>query len=137
MPNGLEADFVGVIDLVRMRSLEWVGDLTGAMFLDVEIPAEQLAEAKAARQQMIEALAEVDEEILALFVEGAEIPAARLQAALRRATIAGKAVPVLFGAAFKNKGVQPLLDAVVDYLPSPVGSAAGRGPPAPTAAASA
>jgi elongation factor G len=119
IPNGLEADFVGVIDLVRMRSLEWVGDLTGAMFLDVEIPAEKLAEAKAARQQMIESLAEVDEEILALFVEGADIPAAHLKAALRRATVAGKAVPVLYGAAFKNKGVQPLLDAVVDYLPAP------------------
>jgi elongation factor G len=119
LPNGLEADFVGVIDLVRMRSLEWVGDLTGAMFLDVEIPAEKLSEAKAARQQMIESLAEVDEEILALFVEGADISATLLKAALRRATVAGKAVPVLYGAAFKNKGVQPLLDAVVDYLPAP------------------
>ena len=119
MPNGLEGEFVGVIDLVGMRSLEWVGDLTGAKFLDAEIPADKLAEAKAARQQMIEALAEVDEEILALFVEGAAIPAARLKAALRRATVAGKAVPVLYGAAFKNKGVQPLLDAVVDYLPAP------------------
>ena len=119
IPNGLEGEFVGVIDLVRMRSLEWVGDLTGAIFLDVEIPAERLAEAKAARQQLIELLAEVDEEILALFVEGAEIGEARLKAALRRATVAGKAVPVLYGAAFKNKGVQPLLDAVVDYLPAP------------------
>jgi elongation factor G len=119
LPNGLESEFVGVFDLIGMRSLEWVGDLTGAMFLDVEIPAEKLAEAKAARQQMIESLAEVDEEILALFVEGAEIPAVRLKAALRRATVAGKAVPVLYGAAIKNKGVQPLLDAVVDFLPAP------------------
>jgi elongation factor G len=119
LPNGLESDFVGVIDLLRMRSLEWVGDYTGAMFLDAEIPTERLAAAKAARLTMIESIAEVDEEILALFVEGAEISAPRLVAALRRATIAGKAVPVLFGAAFRNKGVQPLLDAVVDFLPSP------------------
>ncbi len=119
LPVGLENDFAGVIDLVRMRKLEWVSDLTGAMFLEGEIPAEQLAEAKAARQRMIELVAEVDEEILALFVEGAEVSEPRLRAGLRRATIAGRAVPVLYGAAFKNKGVQPLLDAVVEYLPSP------------------
>ncbi|HEY0714814.1 MAG TPA: elongation factor G, partial [Polyangia bacterium] len=119
MPTGIEDDFIGVIDLVRMRSLEWVGDFTGAVFLDAEIPVERLADAKAARIAMIEALAEVDEEILALYVEGAEISAERLRSALRRATIAGRAVPVLMGAAFRNKGVQPLLDAVVDYLPSP------------------
>jgi elongation factor G len=119
LPNGLEGDFVGVIDLLRMRSLEWVGDYTGAMFLDAEIPTEKLPAAKAARLEMIEAIAEVDEEILALFVEGVEISAERLTAALRRCTIAGTAVPVMFGAAFRNKGVQPLLDAVVDFLPSP------------------
>jgi elongation factor G len=119
MPAGLENDFQGVIDLLRMRRLYWVSDLTGAMFLEGEIAPEQLAEAKLARQQMIELVAEVDEEVLALFVEGAEISEARLRAGLRRATIAGRAVPVLYGAAFKNKGVQPLLDAVVDYLPSP------------------
>jgi elongation factor G len=119
MPAGLENDFQGVIDLLRMRRLYWVSDLTGAMFLEGEIAPEQLAEAKLARQQMIELVAEVDEEVLALFVEGAEISEARLKAGLRRATIAGRAVPVLYGAAFKNKGVQPLLDAVVDYLPSP------------------
>jgi elongation factor G len=119
LPVGLENDFAGVVDLVRMRKLEWVSDLTGAMFVEGEIPAEQIAEAKAARQNMIELIAEVDEEVLALFVEGAEISEVRLKAGLRRATIAGRAVPVLYGAAFKNKGVQPLLDAVVDYLPSP------------------
>ena len=116
---GLENDFAGVIDLVRMRKLEWVSDLTGAMFVEGEIPAERLAEAKAARQRMVELIAEVDEEVLALFVEGVEVSESRLKAGLRRATIAGRAVPVLYGAAFKNKGVQPLLDAVVDYLPSP------------------
>ena len=119
LPVGLEADFAGVVDLLKMRRLEWVSDLTGAMFLEAEIPAEHLEEARAARQRMIELVAEVDEEVLALFVEGVEISEATLRAGLRRATIAGRAVPVLYGAAFRNKGVQPLLDAVVDYLPSP------------------
>ena len=119
LPIGLEGDFAGVVDLLRMRRLEWVSDLTGAMFLEAEIPGEQIAEAMAARQRVVEMVAEVDEEILALFVEGVEVSEARLRAGLRRATIAGRAVPVLYGAAFRNKGVQPLLDAVVDYLPSP------------------
>src|SRR6185369_17964431 len=87
--------------------------------LETEIPADHVREAKTARAQLIEALGEVDDEILALYVEGAEISEARLRASIRRATIGARAVPVLFGAAFKNKGVQPLLDAVVDYLPSP------------------
>jgi elongation factor G len=120
IPMGLEDSFVGVIDLVAMRALEWVGDTTGAAFLDREIPASLVKPAKDARVGMIETLGEVDDEIFALYVDGAEISADRIRAALRRATIAGKAVPVLLGAAFKNKGVQPLLDAVVDYLPSPV-----------------
>ena len=119
LPMGLEDSFAGVIDLVTMRALEWVGDTTGAAFLDREIPASLVKPAKDARVGMIEALGEVDDEIFALYVDGAEISAARIRAALRRATIAGKAVPVLLGSAFKNKGVQPLLDAVVDYLPSP------------------
>jgi elongation factor G len=102
-----------------MRSFEWIGDGTGAVFRESEIPPEMVAPAKAARASMIEALADVDDEVLTLFLEGAEIGAPRLKAALRRATIAGTAVPVLMGAAFRNKGVQPLLDAVVDFLPSP------------------
>jgi elongation factor G len=119
IPLGLEEDFTGVVDLVRMRSLEWIGDVTGAAFMEGEVPARLVAEAKAARAALIEGLGEVDDEILALYVDGAEISPARLKAAIRRATVTGKAVPVLLGAAFKNKGVQPLLDAVVDYLPSP------------------
>jgi len=119
LPMGIEDSFTGVVDLVDMRALEWVGDTTGAAFLDREIPASLVRAAKDARLAMIEALGEVDEEIFAFYVEGAEISGARIRAALRRATIAGRAVPVLLGAAFKNKGVQPLLDAVVDYLPSP------------------
>jgi elongation factor G len=122
IPLGLEAEFTGVIDLVRMRSLEWVGDTTGAVFVDAEVPAERLDEARAARQVMIEALAEVDDVVLGLFLEAdaKDLSEADLKAGLRRATVAGKAVPVLYGAAFKNKGVQPLLDAVLDFLPSPL-----------------
>jgi len=120
IPIGLEDSFVGVVDLVEMRALEWVGDTTGALFMEREVPADLVKAAKSSRVAMIEALGEVDDEILALYVEGAEIPSRHIRAALRRATIAGKAVPVLLGSAFKNKGVQPLLDAVVDYLPSPV-----------------
>jgi elongation factor G len=120
IPMGLEDSFAGVVDLIEMRALEWVGDTTGALFMEREVPADLVKAAKSSRVAMIEALGEVDDEILALYVEGADIPSRHIRAALRRATIAGKAVPVLLGSAFKNKGVQPLLDAVVDYLPSPV-----------------
>jgi elongation factor G len=119
IPMGLEDSFTGVVDLVSMRALEWVGDTTGALFLEREIPADLVKAAKNGRAALVEALGEADEEMLSLYVEGAEISAKQIRAALRRATIAGKAVPVLLGAAFKNKGVQPLLDAIVDYLPSP------------------
>lgn len=119
IPIGLEDSFVGVVDLVSMRALEWVGDTTGALFLEREIPADLVKAAKNGRAALIEALGEADEEMLSLYVEGAEISARQIRAALRRATVAGRAVPVLLGAAFKNKGVQPLLDAIVDYLPSP------------------
>jgi elongation factor G len=119
IPMGLEDSFTGVLDLVSMRALEWVGDTTGALFLEREIPADLVKAAKNGRAALVEALGEADEEMFSLYVEGAEISAKQIRASLRRATIAGKAVPVLLGAAFKNKGVQPLLDAIVDYLPSP------------------
>ncbi len=130
LPLGLEDKFTGVIDLLRMRALEWIGDTTGAAFLVSEIPADLVKGAKAARVRMVEALAEVDDQILALYVDGVDVGEERLRAGLRRATIAGKAVPVLYGAAFRNRGVQPLLDAVVDYLPAPddLPPVAGRGP---------
>lgn len=129
-PIGLEDEFVGVVDVLRMRALQWIGDVSGAAFLEGEIPAEYVTEAKMARASLVEALGDVDDEVLALYVDGAEISEARLRAAVRRATVAGKAVPVMFGAAFKNKGVQPLLDAVVDFLPSPADMppVVGRGP---------
>ncbi len=120
IPNALEDEFRGVVDLMRMRLVEWVDDSMGAAFSDEEIPAELLPAAQQARQSMIEAIGEVDDEVMAAYLEGSAISEGLLRAALRRATIAGHAVPVLVGAAFKNKGVQPLLDAVVDFLPSPV-----------------
>ncbi len=119
IPNGLEVDFTGVVDLISMREIVWSDDTLGATFVIEEIPGPLQERARAARGAMIEALGEVDDEIMTIFLEERAAPAGVLRAALRRATIAGRAVPVLVGAAFKNKGVQPLLDAVVDYLPSP------------------
>jgi elongation factor G len=119
IPNGLEADFTGVVDLIRMREIVWSDDTLGATFVENEVPAVLLERARAARAALIEALGEVDDEVMTLFLEERNPSVEVLLAALRRATIAGRAVPVLLGAAFKNKGVQPLLDAVVDYLPSP------------------
>jgi len=127
LPIGLESSFSGIVDLVDMRALEWVGDTTDAIVIEREVPADMVRAAKSARVAMVEALGEVDDEILALYVEGAEINARQLRAGLRRATIAGRAVPVLLGSAFKNKGVQLLLDAVVDYLPSPADMPPVRG----------
>jgi elongation factor G len=127
IPMGIEDSFSGVIDLVGMRALEWVGDTTGAIFMEREVPSELVKAAKSARVAMIESLGEVDDEILALYVDGSDVSPKHIRAALRRATISGKAVPVLLGAAFKNKGVQPLLDAVVDYLPSPADMPPVRG----------
>jgi elongation factor G len=119
IPNGLEDEFSGVIDLVEMRQLEWEDDTTGAAFTVGEVPEALRERALEARAAMIEAIAEVDDQVMAIYLDGGEPPVEMLRAALRRATIAGKAVPVLVGAAFKNRGVQPLLDAVIDYLPAP------------------
>src|SRR5262249_19854456 len=98
---------------------EWEDDTTGAAFSTVDVPEELRARAEEARAAMVEAIAEVDDEVMALFLDGKAPPVELLRAALRRATIAGHAVPVLLGPGLKNKGVQPLLDAVVDYLPAP------------------
>src|SRR6185503_17022442 len=109
----------GVVDLLRMRHIEWSDDTLGATFVEDEIPAALVERARAARAALVLALGEVDDEVMAAYLEERVPPEEMLRAALRRATIAGRAVPVLVGAAFKNKGVQPLLDAVVDFLPSP------------------
>ncbi len=119
MPLGAEDAFRGAIDLVRMRHLAFTGDPTNEV-IEGDIPAEHAEAAQAAHEALLESVAEVDDAIAERFLEGELVPAADLVAALRRACIAVKLVPVLCGAALRNKGVRPLLDAVVDYLPSPL-----------------
>jgi len=121
IPIGLEGDHIGVVDLIEMRALTWRGETTkGEDYAVEEIPAELAAQAAEWREKLMETLSDVDDAIMEKFLEGEEISVAEIKAAIRRATIAGKANPVLTGSAFKNKGVQPMLDAVVEYLPSPL-----------------
>ena len=128
IPIGEEQDFLGVVDLVQMRALTWRGETTiGEDYEIEEIPAELAEKAAEYREKFIETLAEADDDIMEQYLEGETPSFEQLQAAIRRATIADKVTPVLTGTAFKNKGVQPLLDAVVNYLPSPIDVGAVRG----------
>jgi elongation factor G len=120
LPWGVEADFRGVIDLVRMRAYLWETEGKGDQYEDVEIPADHLDAARDWRDKLLETIAENDEEMTELYLEGVEPAEEQLVAAIRRATIASAVTPVLCGTAFKNKGVQPMLDALVAFLPSPV-----------------
>ena len=121
LPIGAEADFLGVVDLVGMRALTWRGETTMGEDYEVEeIPAELAEQAAEYREKFLETLAEADDDIMEKYLEGEELSVEELEAAIRRATLADKVNPVLCGTAFKNKGVQPLLDAVVKYLPSPL-----------------
>jgi elongation factor G len=120
IPIGQEANFKGVIDLIEMRAILWHDEAMGAKYEVEEIPAAMLKKAEAFRVQLVESVAETDDAMLHQFLEGETPTAEELRAALRRATIAMQLFPVLCGTAFKNKGVQTLLDAVVDYLPSPL-----------------
>jgi elongation factor G len=120
LPVGIEEAFRGVVDLVEMKTVVWYDEELGAKFDVTAIDGKLLANAQAARERMIESLCEVDDELMRAFLDGQALSTEAIRAALRRATIAHRAVPVLCGTAFKNKGVQPLLDAVVDFLPSPV-----------------
>ena len=120
LPWGVEADFRGVIDLVRMRALLWQTEGKGDKYDVVAIPDNHVDAAREWRDRLLEAVAENDEQMMELYLEGTEPTEEQLVAAIRRVTIAGAATPVLCGTAFKNKGVQPMLDAIVDYLPSPV-----------------
>jgi len=120
LPLGAEDTFQGVIDVVRQRAIVWKGETLGAAYDEGEIPQDYREKARQAREHLVEALAEADDAVMTKYVHGEAVSEDELQAALRRVTIAMKAVPVLCGAAFKNKGVQPLLDAVVNYLPSPL-----------------
>jgi len=119
LPIGAEGAFAGVIDLVRMRGIYYLDDL-GTEQEEREIPAELAAAAATAREHLLEEVSHFDDELVELILEEAEIPEALLKAAIRKATLAIALTPVLCGSSFKNKGVQPLLDAVVDYLPSPL-----------------
>jgi elongation factor G len=120
IPIGQEDKFKGVIDLINMKAIVWVDDTMGAEYVTEEIPAELKKKAEAFHAQLVESIAENDDEILHKFLEGEEITADELRKSLRKSTIALKVFPVVVGTAFKNKGIQPLLDAVVDYLPSPL-----------------
>jgi elongation factor G len=119
IPIGIEDEFRGVVDLVRMKALVWRDDL-GAQFDTIDIPAELQAQADEHRTKMIEALADADDDIAHKYLEGETFTEEELKHALRLGTLQYKFVPVLTGSALKNKGIQPMLDAVVDYLPSPL-----------------
>ncbi len=128
LPIGLEADLLGVVDLVEMRGLVWRGDDLGATWEVTEIPDDLKDKAEEARLELIDQLTQFDENLLEKYVEDEDsITPADLRAALRAGTLSLEIVPVLCGSAFKNKGIQPLLDAVIEYLPSPLDVPAVRG----------
>jgi elongation factor G len=120
LPLGAEDKFIGIIDLVRMKAIVWEDESLGAKFRDEAIPEEMASAAAEYREKLIEAAADSDETIMEKYLEGHQISEAELTKAIRSATLAIKIIPVLCGSAFRNKGVQPLLDAVVEYLPSPL-----------------
>ncbi len=120
IPIGAEDEFKGVVDLITMKAIIWEEETLGAKYHYEEIPEDLLPVAEEWREKMLEALADVDEEIMMKYLEGEEITEDEIKAALRKGTIELQFFPMLCGSAFKNKGVQPLLDAIVDYLPSPL-----------------
>ena len=120
VPIGAEDDFLGVVDLFTLKRIVYTDDLGSTMAEQTDVEGELREVALKWRHELVEAIAEQDDELLELFFEGKELPIDRMKIALRKATIAGTVLPVLCGSAFKNRGVQPLLDAVVDYLPSPL-----------------
>ena len=121
LPIGNESDFMGLVDLVEMRALTWRGETQkGEDYVVEEIPADLADKAAEYREKLLETLAEADDAVMEKFLEGEDLSVEEIQAAIRRATLAYKLTPVLTGSAFKNKGVQPMLDAVVAYLPSPL-----------------
>ena len=125
LPIGAESDFVGVVDLLEMKAYVWPGDskgdvTMGASYEVQEIPADLQAKAEEYRAEMVEAVAESSEELMEKYLEEGELTVDELKAGIRQLTINGEAFPVLCGSAFKNRGVQPMLDAVIEYLPSPL-----------------
>ena len=130
LPWGSEDQFKGVLDLIRMKALTFCGENLGSQVMEQDIPADQAAAAEMARAHLVEQVAEKDEEVLRAYLENPDVSADLLRQGLRRATLNNTLVPVLCGAALRNKGIQPLLDAVVEYLPSPldVASVVGHHP---------
>jgi len=120
IPVGAEDQFKGVVDLMEMRAIIWLEETLGAKYEVADVPEEYREKAEEWRAKMVEAIVEHDDELMMKYLEGEEIPVSDLKRVLRKATTEKKLVPVLCGSAFKNKGVQPLLDAVIDYLPSPL-----------------
>ncbi len=120
LPIGAESSFVGIVDLVEMKAHVWSGEELGAKFTVEDIPADLQAKAKEYREHMIEALADFDDDLAHKFLEGQEPTKDEIKKVMRTATITGKFFPMMCGSSFKNKGVQPMLDAVCDYLPSPL-----------------
>jgi elongation factor G len=128
LPIGAESNFVGVVDLLGMRALTWRGETQkGEDYTVEEVPAELVDQANEYREQLLEQLSDIDDSIAERYLEGEDIPVQDLKEAIRRGTITNQLNPVLLGSAFKNKGVQPMLDAVIDYLPSPVDVGAVHG----------
>ena len=125
-PIGAESEFSGLVDILEMRAVRFPEkdaagkDTRGAIVEYEEIPSELVAKAEALRGELLEAVAEADDELMEKYLEGEELTVAEIKSGIRRLTIAGEAFPVMAGSAFKNKGVQPMLDAVLDYLPSPL-----------------
>ncbi|MBR6608592.1 MAG: elongation factor G, partial [Oscillospiraceae bacterium] len=126
IPMGAEDTFVGMVDLLKMKAIVYDKDITKG-YQEIEIPEEFADQAEEYRAAMIEAIVETDEELMMLYLEGEEIPMADLKKAIRKATIANEIVPVICGTSYRNKGVQQLLDAVVDYMPAPTDIEAIKG----------
>lgn len=127
LPIGSEADFVGVVDLIKMKAIIWDNEDLGATFQEVEIPDDLKEKAEEYHEKLIELAVEQDDDILTAYLEGEEVTEDQIKACIRKGTISNSFVPVLCGTAFKNKGVQPLLDAMRDYMPSPVDVEAIKG----------
>ncbi len=127
LPIGIESTFAGVVDLIYMKAIVWDSDNLGATFKELEIPADLVDKAKEFREKLIEKAVEMDDAAMEAYLEGKEPDIATLKKCIRKGTITSKLVPMMCGSAFKNKGVQPMLDAVVDYLPSPLDKGAAKG----------
>ena len=127
LPIGAEADFIGLVDLIKMKAIIWKDETLGAEFEENDIPDDLTDQAAEYREKMVETALEYDDDALEAYLEGNEPNEETLRNCIRKGTISGNLVPVLLGSAFKNKGVQPLLDAVIDYLPAPTDVAAIKG----------